>query len=855
MTRPSAAAARRRAATMRRPWCGRAALVALLAVLGSPHAGLAATPSNQVPVGPRAIGMGGAFSAIADDATALYWNPAGLATVGHQEVDASYANRFDTGLRDNLVSFLAPLSPNLAFATDWYHSGFDDNELGFSENRVTLGAGLKVSPWLWAGAGAKLLARNTSLDGLSVTSGRGFGLDVGLLAAPLDRLRVGLVGQDLTGTDLRTSDGQSSEAYPRNWRLASAYTWRKYGTVALDVDDRWHLGVEATPHPLVALRAGVEQDRNGDESATWSMGLGFKVGMLRLDWARNMPPILPATDYFGLSLAFNFNPAQLRIEKVQPQEVYTSLYKAYAREGFGSVQVRNLQDRPLTARVGVFIPELMSAPSEQDVTVRPKAVSEFPLTAVLDEKVLTQRGDQPIQVQVTASYQSLRLERHEKAAGRTVAYAPGAIDWGLGMAQAAAWVTPRDPAVDELARQAGRLALTLEGNPFGNRNIAFAAAMTDALKELGVAYVPDPNNPFATVSTTPHAVDTIHYPYQTIDRLSGDCDDTSVLMASMLGNVGVNTCFVDVPGHIFVLVDTGLPERSRSALGADSTMIVISKEEVWIPLETTSLQKGFTQAWRDGADEIQAASARDSVNYYDVTASQERYEPSMPPGDRHIRLLDEARFSARLADEAKTISAMRDEYFATQYGVDARKMEESADALEQVARVDFEGDDLEGARGQLESALAKAPQSASAHNNLGVVLASMDSLRAADEHWSTAIALGARGPGVALNRGLCRWAAGDSVSAGRMLGPAVADAGGYAAACRLIGLAPEDSLDRAAGLASEDLTLRSRIRNVLRENAIGGGAKPHAGARPSSAEVTPPSTSVRGIGKYLYWIE
>jgi hypothetical protein len=151
--------------------------------------------------------------------------------------------------------------------------------------------------------------------------------------------------------------------------------------------------------------------------------------------------------------------------------------------------------------------------------------------------------------------------------------------------------------------------------------------------------------------------------------------------------------------------------------------------------------------------------------------------------------------------------------------------------------------------------MAKAPQSASAHNNLGVVLASMDSLRAADEHWSTAIALGARGPGVALNRGLCRWAAGDSVSAGRMLGPAVADAGGYAAACRLIGLAPEDSLDRAAGLASEDLTLRSRIRNVLRENAIGGGAKPRAGARPSSAEVTPPSTSVRGIGKYLYWIE
>jgi len=140
------------------------------------------------------------------------------------------------------------------------------------------------------------------------------------------------------------------------------------------------------------------------------------------------------------------------------------------------------------------------------------------------------------------------------------------------MAQAAAFVTPRDPAVDELARQASRAVLAMDGNPFGNRNLAFTAAMTDALAELGVTYIPDPTNPFATVSATPHAVDTIHYPYQTLDRLSGDCDDTTVLMASLLGNVGVNTQFVDVPGHIFLLVDTGLHENNRSALGVDSTM-------------------------------------------------------------------------------------------------------------------------------------------------------------------------------------------------------------------------------------------------------------------------------------------
>ncbi len=846
--------ARRRFASKWRAPGAIAAFIALLAALGAPRAARA-TPSSQVPVGPRAIGMGGAFSALADDASALFWNPAGLARVGHQEVTGSYANLYDTGTKDNLVSFVLPLSPDRAAGADWYHSGFDDGVLGFSENRVTLGAALKLRPWLWAGAGGKLLTRGTSLDGLNIASGRGFGLDLGLLASPADRWRLGLVGQDLTGTSLRSPEGQRERAYPRNLRLAAAYVWSNIGTAAFDVDDRWHLGVEATPHPLLALRGGIEKDRRGIESATWSMGLGFKVGAVRADWARSMPPTLATTDHFSLSMEFNFNPALLRIEKVQTHELYTSLYKSYARDGFGSIHLRNLQDRPLTTRVGVYIPDLMSVPSEQDVTLRPMAVNELPLTAIFDEKVLSQRGDQPVQVQVTASYQSKRLVRREKGVARTVAYAPGAIDWSDGMAQAAAFVTPRDPAVDELARQASRLVLALEGNPFGNRNLAFAAAMTEALADLGLAYVPDPTNPFATISSTPHAVDTIHYPYQTLERLSGDCDDTTVLMASLLGNVGVNTRFVDVPGHIFLVVDTGLHERNRSALGADSAMMVITDEEVWIPLETTSLARGFAQAWRDGADQIVAATARGRVDYIDVTDSQVHFEPVLPPGERRIRTLDEARFNARLAAEAKAVSAIRDEYFAAHFGAASREFEATAAALEEVARIDFEGGDLEGARKQLEGALAKAPQSAPAHNNLGVVLAAMDSLRAADEHWRAAIALGRRDAGIALNRGLARWAVGDSVSAGQMLGTAVAEAGGYVAACRLIALAPEDSLDRAADLAPEDLTLRARIRNFLRHNTVVGSEKPRAGARAVGAESSPPSLPVRGIGKYLYWIE
>lgn len=49
-------------------------LLAILALLG------AGTAEAQAPLGTRAAGLAGAFVGVADDASAVYWNPAGLAT-------------------------------------------------------------------------------------------------------------------------------------------------------------------------------------------------------------------------------------------------------------------------------------------------------------------------------------------------------------------------------------------------------------------------------------------------------------------------------------------------------------------------------------------------------------------------------------------------------------------------------------------------------------------------------------------------------------------------------------------------------------------------------------------------------
>lgn len=220
-----------------------------------------AGPSYQVPIGPRALGMGSAFGAVADDATALYWNPAGLPLIGHQEVTANHADLFGTGITDNYASFVLPLSVRQAVGADWYHSGFDDAELGFGENRIQMAFGRRFHERISAGATVKYLSRNTDLDGTSVRRGTGFGLDLGLIAFLRDDLRLAVTGQDITDTKLSYSDGNGAAvAFPRLLRAGLAFDPHRDLTLAFDSDDRWHAGAEYRALDLIALRAGLQKD-------------------------------------------------------------------------------------------------------------------------------------------------------------------------------------------------------------------------------------------------------------------------------------------------------------------------------------------------------------------------------------------------------------------------------------------------------------------------------------------------------------------------------------------------------------------------------------------------------------------
>ena len=75
--------------------------------------------------GARPLGMGGSFVAVADDATATYWNPAGLGGLDRTEITFMHAGIFGLDSYD-FINYVQPLGGVGAFGVSWIRLGIDD---------------------------------------------------------------------------------------------------------------------------------------------------------------------------------------------------------------------------------------------------------------------------------------------------------------------------------------------------------------------------------------------------------------------------------------------------------------------------------------------------------------------------------------------------------------------------------------------------------------------------------------------------------------------------------------------------------------------------------------------------------
>jgi hypothetical protein len=265
----------------------------------------------KVGVGARAMALGSAYVALADDPTALHWNPAGLALSREGVNVTAMHNEWIADFRQEYAAATVPAGPGTLGAsfTGFYLS--DDLErrddtgtltghFGFNDVAATIGYGMPVAKGADAGLSIRFIRESIAEE--SATS---VAFDFGGLYRVSDTgLSLGGAVQNVGGDAKFVSE---SFPIPLTTRLGAAYhhaisslqgtgllttEYRK----ALGEDGRFHLGGEFAYHEWLALRAGA---KFGYDDQDVSFGLGIAHKNIKFDYS-----LLPIGANLGSSHIF-----------------------------------------------------------------------------------------------------------------------------------------------------------------------------------------------------------------------------------------------------------------------------------------------------------------------------------------------------------------------------------------------------------------------------------------------------------------------------------------------------------------------------------------------------------------------
>ena len=214
------------------------------------------------------------------------------------------------------------------------------------------------------------------------------------------------------------------------------------------------------------------------------------------------------------------------------------------------------------------------------------------------------------------------------------------IDW-KEEAMISCFITPKDPDVQVFARQALKTAdeQNLQTGEIDD-HLYKALTLFDAMQSVGLYYQPDPANPFSFSEFTGKGhIDYLQFPRETLMRQSGDCDDLSVLYASLLEGVGIPAVLVTSPGHIFAAFSLKGGKKSVASLGLSPDLLIEHKGAVYVPVETTLLGSPFISAWRVAADTVTRYRPRKQIGIIDLKEAWRNYKTvSLPPNERKAPL-------------------------------------------------------------------------------------------------------------------------------------------------------------------------------------------------------------------------
>ena len=288
-------------------------------------------------IGGRALGIGSAYAALANDVTAGYWNPAGLARIEYPQVAISHDERYGNLINYDYAAFAFPSGSNTVNSesgeTEYHAESFaisvirlgvdgipdtrkawaDSNGNGLFDDGANLRPDytaitfFNASDWVvygtfaqqysgnfFYGANVKLIRRN-----IGAFHGTGIGFDVGVQYIAAQNLILGANLQDATTTLVSWNTG-TNELISPTLKLGAAYALDLFDgklTPAFGTDVRFEnrrfsavanlgpvsfdpqAGIEFDYKNTVAVRAGYNDIGN------LTLGAGIHLRKLDIDYS------------------------------------------------------------------------------------------------------------------------------------------------------------------------------------------------------------------------------------------------------------------------------------------------------------------------------------------------------------------------------------------------------------------------------------------------------------------------------------------------------------------------------------------------------------------------------------------
>lgn len=275
-------------------------------------------------VGGRALGMGGAFVAVANDVTAGYYNPAGLANINYPQIALMHSEQFGSLVNYDYGAVAIPYGTDMSFGLSIMRLGVDgipdtrnalydangDGIIDINTDRLDYSRITEFSNQDWAfyltfakrqsdnfywGANVKIIRRDIAEYGAT-----GIGFDVGAFYSPIENLYLGANAQDVTTTLVAWNTGRNELISP-TLKLGAAYRLTEflggYIMPALDFDVRFenrryasnfnigpvsfdmHAGFEYNFKNLFSVRAGYNDVKQ------FTVGAGVKLPKLNIDYS------------------------------------------------------------------------------------------------------------------------------------------------------------------------------------------------------------------------------------------------------------------------------------------------------------------------------------------------------------------------------------------------------------------------------------------------------------------------------------------------------------------------------------------------------------------------------------------